>query len=93
MTIIVEKRTARVARGRPIRGIPDEIVERAARQIDILLAAVTLEEARFGGHGRIAKMPGTKPPRFYVHVHAQWWIGFNWERSNAYNVKLEEKKR
>ena len=91
VTFITDKRTADVARGRAARGVPDEIAKRAARQIDILWAATTPEEARFAGHGRIAKMPGAKPPRFYLHVHARWWIGFNWERSNAYNVKLKER--
>lgn len=93
MSFFIDKRTAEIARGRAARGIPDEIAARAARQIDILSAAATLEEVRFAGHGRIAKMPGTKPPRFYLHVHARWWIGFNWERSNAYNVGLEKKSR
>jgi plasmid maintenance system killer protein len=88
-----DKRTAELARRQVSQGIPDEVAERAVRQLDILSAAVTLEEARFAGHGRIAKMPGTKPPRFCLHVHARWWIGFNWEKSNAYNVKIEEKKR
>lgn len=93
MTFFFDNRTARIARGGGARGVPNEVARRAARQIDILSAAVTLEEARFAGHGRIAKMPRTKPPRYYLHVHGQWWIGFNWERSNAYSVKLEEKKR
>ena len=93
MIFFFDKRTAHVARGRAARGIPSKVAVRAARQIDILSAAATLDEARFAGHGRIAKAPRTKPPRFYLHVHGRWWIGFNWERSNACSVKLEEKKR
>ena len=93
MTMFADKRTANVARKGRARGVPVKIAKRAARQIDILSAAAKLEEARFAGHGRIAKAPRTKPPRFQPHVDDRWWIGFNWERSNAYNIKLEEKKR
>lgn len=93
MGFFADKRTAQIARGYAVPGVPDEVAKRAARQIDIVSAAARLEETRFAGHGRIAKLPRSKPPRFYLHVHGHWWIGFNWERSNAYDVKLEGKKR
>jgi antitoxin HigA-1 len=78
VTFFADKRTAQVARRGAVRGVPDKVVKRAARQIDIVSAATRLQETRFAGHGRIAKLPRSKPPRFYLHVDANWWLGFNW---------------
>ena len=73
------------------RNVPDHVATKAARQLDILAAASNLEEARFAGRGRIAKLPRSRPPRYYLHVVGKWWIGFEWRQGDAIDVKLEQR--
>jgi plasmid maintenance system killer protein len=85
-----DQRTRDVVQRRRLRHIPDDVAKRAARQLDILSAATTLQEARFAGHGRIAKKQGTGSARFYIHVHSRWWISFYWDLK-ARDVVLEKR--
>lgn len=83
--------TKRVYLGQPVKGIPANVARKAARQLDILAAAAKLEECRFAGRGRIAKLHRSRPPRYYVHVEGIWWIEFEWKLSSALDVRLEER--
>jgi plasmid maintenance system killer protein len=72
------------------KNVPEYVAAKAARQFDILAAAKTLEDARFAGHGRMSKRPGSKPARYCLHVIDRWWISFHWALYNAVDVRLEQ---
>jgi proteic killer suppression protein len=86
-----DKRTEDVARRRFVRRIPPEVARAAARKLDILAAAVNLQDVRIAGHGRIGKVRGSTPPMFFLQVSGQWRIRFRWDRAGAYEVKIERR--
>lgn len=90
MNTSADKRTEDVYRGRHRTDVPESVVRRAARQIDILLAAVKLEDCRIAGRGRIAKRRNTAPPTFCCNTEGQWWITFQWQHDKAVNIALED---
>jgi proteic killer suppression protein len=90
MLFFADKRTRMVALGHNVRGVPLDVANLAARKLDILAAASNLQDARIAGHGRIAKVKGSSPARYRVHVSGTWWIEFRWDRTDAFDAKLEK---
>ena len=85
-----DQRTDDVFNERHRRDVPENVASRAARQIDILLAATTLEECRFAGRGRIAKRPNTDPPVFSCNTEGKWWLNFQWQSGRAVSIELQD---
>lgn len=91
MTIFGDQRTQAVALRDAVRNVPEDVTAKAARKLDILQAACSLDDARLAGYGRVLKERASKPPRFYVHVDGRWWIGFLWAHDRAFDIRLEER--
>ena len=91
MTQFGDQRTQAILMRLAVRNVPQEVERKAARTLNILAAAHSLQDARHAGHGRIAKEKGLGSSRLYVHVHAHWWVGFLWENSRASDIRLEER--
>ena len=85
-----DERTHEVHAGHHRKDVPDNVARRAARQIDILLAATTLNDCRIAGRGRVAKRSNTDPPVFCCNTEGQWWLIFNWQSGRAGNIELQD---
>jgi plasmid maintenance system killer protein len=90
MNTFADQRTEDVYRGRHRTDVPASVAHRAARQIDILLAAAKLEDCRIAGHGRIAKRRNTTPPTFCCNTEGRWWVKFHWQHEKAVDIALED---
>lgn len=88
-----DRRTEDVFYRRLVRGVPQEITEKSARKLDRVYAATTFDNIhRAGRAGRMARGRDQSPPRFFLHVEAHWWIGFEWVPTGAYDICLEERR-
>ncbi len=72
------------------RRIPDRVAVRANQQLDLLDAAVRLEDLYFPPSNRFERLAGTNPRRYSIRVTRQYRITFEWKGKDAENVRFED---
>jgi proteic killer suppression protein len=72
------------------RRVPDRIAIRAKQQLDLLDAAVRLEDLYFPPSNRFERLAGTNPRRYSIRVTRQYRVSFEWSRKDAENVRFED---
>jgi proteic killer suppression protein len=71
-----------------IRRLPSQIQSSAIQKLDILNAAQELDDLRSPPGNRLELLKGNLAGYYSIRVNAQWRIIFQWQTSNAHNVKL-----
>ena len=72
------------------RRIPDRVAVRANQQLDLLDAAVRLEDLYFPPSNRFERLAGTNPRRYSIRVTRQYRITFECKGKDAENVRFED---
>jgi proteic killer suppression protein len=72
------------------RRVPDEIAVRAKQQLDLLDAAVRLEDLYFPPSNRFERLAGANPRRYSIRVTRQYRVTFEWDGKDSENVRFED---
>jgi proteic killer suppression protein len=72
------------------RRVPDRVAVRARQQLDLLDAAVQLEDLYFPPSNRFERLAGTNPRRYSIRVTRQYRVTFEWNGKDAENVRFED---
>lgn len=76
------------AADRRTRRFPPDIVKASLRKLDMLDAAVTLEDLRVPPGNRLEALKGDLRGRHSVRVYDQWRIVFRWSPQGPAEVRL-----
>ena len=72
------------------RRVPDEIAVRAKHQLDLLDAAVRLDDLYFPPSNRFERLAGANPRRYSIRVTRQYRVTFEWDGKDSENVRFED---
>ncbi len=72
------------------RRVPERVAIRAKHQLDLLDAAVRLEDFYFPPSNRLERLAGTNPRRYSSRVTRQYRVTFEWNGKDAENVQFED---
>ena len=77
---------------RPTRAqrFPAEVRATAARKLDVLNAAASLQDLRSPPGNRLEKLEGDLEGFHSIRVNEQWRLVFRWEGGNAHDVRLTD---
>lgn len=70
------------------RKLPSQIWERAADKLDLLDAAVGLDDLKVPPGNRLERLEGDMSERYSIRINKQWRIVFRWEDGNAFDVEI-----
>lgn len=68
--------------------LPSEVVGRALRKLDMLDAAVSVEDMRVPPGNRLHALQGERFGQHAVSVNDQWRICFRFKGEDAYDVEI-----
>jgi proteic killer suppression protein len=74
--------------GTRVRGVPHDVVRSALRKLDILDAAVKLEDLRSPPGNRLEALKGARAGYCSIRINDQWRIIFRWEEPYALDVAI-----
>ena len=72
------------------RRVPERVAIRAKQQLDLLDAAVRLEDLYFPPSNRFKRLAGENPRRYSIRVTRQYRVTFEWNGKDAENVQFED---
>jgi toxin HigB-1 len=82
------RETERIFNGRFSRRLPQTIQRVAARKLEMLAAATTLESLRISPANQLEKLTGSRKGQYSIRINNQWRICFVWRESNAVEVEI-----
>ena len=68
----------------------DSIADAALRKLDILDAAVSLDDLRAVPGNRLEALSGDRKGQYSIRVNDQWRVCFTWEDGHAWNVEITD---
>ena len=74
--------------GSRVRRIPEQVRERAVRRLDMLNAAVSLQDLRSPPGNHLERLRGELRGLYSIRVNEQWRIVFRWESGSAFGVRI-----
>ena len=83
-----DKRTVAIFREERTRGISDGVARSAKRKLDLLHAAVRLEDLSRPPGNRLEKLKGDRAGQWSIRVNEQWRICFLWDGRDAHDVEF-----
>jgi proteic killer suppression protein len=84
--------TERLASGIRVRRFVN--IERAAqRKLDMLKAAINLEDLKVPPGNRLERLSGERKGQYSIRINDQWRICFEWENGNAHLVEIVDYHR
>ena len=93
ITSFADKGTEDLYHGRVTRDVnafPPDILKTAWRKLDMLNAAVNLEDLRVPRGNHLEALHGKLAGQHSIRVNDQWRIVFRWEDRNAVQVQLTD---
>lgn len=82
-----------VLEGRPGKGLPAGIFDRAADVLSAIASADELEDLRSPPGNRLEKLKGDRAGQYSVRINAQWRYCFEWGPKGPENVELVDYHR
>ena len=73
-----------------VRRVPTAIRARAARKLDMLNAAASVQDLRAPPGNRLESLTGDLAGFHSVRVNEQWRIVFRWEADGAHEVRIAD---
>lgn len=70
------------------RRLPDDVQRIGLRKLEMLDAAVTVEDLREPPSNRLEALKGDRKGYWSIRINAQWRIIFRWEDGYAENVEI-----
>lgn len=86
-----DRGTADLYHGRPTaraRRIPPDVADAALRKLDVIEAALNLDDLRSPPGNRLEALQGNLAGWHSVRVNARWRLIFCWEEDAAHDVML-----
>jgi toxin HigB-1 len=85
-----DEKTEDVFHGRRVQRLDAGLAKQARRRLELLNAAVRLEDLRFPPSNRFHALQGYQPTRYAIWVNNQWRITFEWIEGVAFDVYFED---
>jgi proteic killer suppression protein len=82
------RETERVFGGRFSRRLPKEVQHLAARKLEVLAAAGSLDTLRIPSSNRLEKLRGDRAGQYSIRINDQWRICFVWKDGDALEVEI-----
>lgn len=82
------KATKRLFNGRFSPRLPQGIQRIAARKLEMLAAAESLESLRVPPGNRLESLTGDRAGAHSIRINDQWRICFRWHQGDAYEVEI-----
>ncbi len=82
------RETERVFGGRFSRRLPRDIQRLAARKLEVLAAAGSLDSLRVPPSNRLEKLKGDRAGQHSIRINDQWRICFVWKEGDALEVEI-----
>ena len=83
-----DKRTAALFLGLAVKGLPQEIQQRAADKLRLLHAAAGLDDLRAPPSNRLEKLSGNRKGQWSIRINNQWRICFQFSAGVATDVEV-----
>ncbi|MBT8425397.1 MAG: type II toxin-antitoxin system RelE/ParE family toxin [Silicimonas sp.] len=77
-----------VLNGRPGKGFPVGIFERASDMLTAIEAATLVDDLRFPPGNQLEKLKGDRAGQYSVRINRQWRYCFEWGPDGPENVEL-----
>ena len=74
--------------GRPVRGLPSTIQQRARRKLRMIDAASLLQDLNIPPSNHLEKLKGDRRGRYSIRINDQWRICFVWTGDSASEVEI-----
>lgn len=85
-----DKRTEDIFNDRRVQRLDSTLAKKARRRLELLNAAVRLEDMYFPPSNHLHALEGFKPIRYAIRVNQQWRITFEWHEGDAFDVYFED---
>lgn len=76
--------------GKRVRGIDENLAKKARRRLELLNAAIQLEDLYFPPSNKFHALQGFNPTRYALWVNKQWRLSFGWGEGNSFDVYFED---
>lgn len=73
-----------------VKGIPPDIIKRAANKLVMLDAARNLEDLRFPPSNHLEALRGDRQGQYSIRINQQWRICFTFENGEARGVEIAD---
>lgn len=83
-----DKDTERLFSDGACRRIPSDVAARAVRKLDMVDAAIRLDDLRVPPGNKLHMLKGDRAGTYAIAVNDQWRICFRFEGEHAYEVAL-----
>lgn len=83
-------KTEDIFRGRRVQRLDGKLAEKARRRLELLNAAVRLEDMYFPPSNQLHALHGFHPTRYAIRVNQQWRVTFEWHEGDAFEVCFED---
>ncbi|MCC5861054.1 MAG: type II toxin-antitoxin system RelE/ParE family toxin [Gammaproteobacteria bacterium] len=82
------RETRRIFSGRFSRRLPRDVQLLAARKLELLAAASSLDTLRVPPSNRLEKLRGDRSGQYSIRINDQWRICFVWKEGDALEVEI-----
>jgi proteic killer suppression protein len=83
-----DKRTQHLYLSGRAKGIPADLVKRAARKLEYVDLATLLEDLKVPPGNRLESLAGSRQGQYSIRVNEQWRICFRFTEGDAFDVKF-----
>jgi proteic killer suppression protein len=80
--------TEKLFHGQFSRKLPHEIQRIAARKLEMITAATTLDALRVPPANRLEALRGERAGQHSIRINRQWRICFVWRNGDAFDVEI-----
>lgn len=84
------KETEKIYHQQRSRKFPNDIQERALRKLQMLDAAVSLEELKIPPNNRLEKLSGDRKGQYSIRINEQWRICFRWKNREVFDTEITD---
>jgi toxin HigB-1 len=82
------RETQRIFGGRFSRRLPRDVQHLAARKLELIAAASSLDTLRVPPSNRLEKLKGDRSGQYSIRINDQWRICFVWKEGDALEVEI-----
>ena len=82
------KETEKLFQRKASRVLPLDIQRKARQKLEILDAVERLDDLKIPPGNRLEKLSGERESQYGIRIDQQWWICFQWENGNYYDVEI-----
>lgn len=85
-----DTKTEDMFNGRRVQRLDSRLAKKARRRLELLNAAVRLEDMYFPPSNQFHALEGFNPTRYAIRVDRQWRVSFEWHKGDAFDVYFED---